>query len=54
MGKVIYGFEMDTETKRVKTFGNIPTAQAIKIMQDILIAELSVPQPGKLEEKEKS
>ncbi len=49
MPKVIYGFELDTETRKVKTFGNIPTAQAIKILQDILIAELSVPQPGKLE-----
>jgi hypothetical protein len=54
MSKVIYGFEMDTETKRVKTFGNIRTQEAIKVMQDILIAELSAPRPVKPEEKEKS
>jgi hypothetical protein len=41
MAKVIYGFELDTETRKVKTFGNIATAEAIKIIQDILIAELT-------------
>ena len=41
MAKLIYTFSYDTETKEAVTAGNIPTAVAIKILQDILIAELS-------------
>jgi hypothetical protein len=48
MAKVIFAFTYDTETKEAVKTGNVPTTVAIKIMQDILIAELtSQKQPAK-------
>jgi len=41
MPKLIFGFEFDTETKEVRKIGNMPTVTAVRILQEILIAELT-------------